>query len=76
VKYRIEAEYKVKKELIIEVPDGLDPLNPANWGEFESEHDMDCWLYDVDNAEPYEEEEFGEPTEEAYEAQVPDDLVD
>lgn len=47
MKYTITAEYKVKKELEVEVPEGSDPTDPRNWGEIESEHDTDCWLHDV-----------------------------
>jgi hypothetical protein len=51
MKYKVLATYTVRKEMCIEVPDGLDPKSPANWGEIEYEHDLDCNLYDVESAE-------------------------
>lgn len=54
MKYEIRAIYKVEKLLEIEVAAGLDPKNPANWGEIESEHDADCYLHDVIRATPSE----------------------
>lgn len=55
MKYKILAVYKVHKELIVEVPSG-DPQDPNDWSEIENEQDLDCYLYDVDFLEPYEDD--------------------
>lgn len=57
--YQIEAEYKGLKDMEVEVKDGKDPMDPANWISIRHEHDMDCNLWDVNKAQ--ELDERGEP---------------
>lgn len=55
MKYTITATYSVIKELEVEVPLGADPKDPTNWGDIQSEHDIDCSLFDVTRATPSKE---------------------
>ena len=50
-KFTIECEYKSLVTLVVEVKDGLDPMNPDNWGEFLQETETDYLLQDVLSAE-------------------------
>ncbi len=55
-RHRIEATYHVKKEMDVVVkPDG-DPMNPSDWETIESEHDVDCNLWDVDGTTEIDEQ--------------------
>ena len=54
-KYTVIAEYKVLKEMEVECDDESDPMQPSSWNEITSEHDADCWLYDVRSANPSED---------------------
>jgi hypothetical protein len=51
MEYVITAEYKVTKELVIDILDGQDPMDESKWGDIIGETDIDCQLYDVINAE-------------------------
>ena len=53
MRYTLDVTYQVRKELIVEVAKGLNPEDPANWGEIESEKETDYYLYDVYSAEEY-----------------------
>ncbi len=55
-RYKIEATYHVKKEMDVVVKPGGDPMNPSDWENIESEHDLDCNLYDVDDATEIDEQ--------------------
>ena len=47
-RYIIIAQYHAEVELEIEIEDDdADPMDPANWSEFVSEHQRDYQLYDV-----------------------------
>lgn len=52
--YVVKAEYRVDKTLVVSVPEGADPLDPASWSEILSEEDDDCVLQDTTSAEPNE----------------------
>ena len=44
--YKVTAIYKVRKELIVWIPEGKE-LHESNWDAITSEQDLDCWLQEV-----------------------------
>jgi len=50
VKYQVTAEYIAQMDLLVEVAEGDDPLDPGNWIEIISEEQSDFRLYDVISA--------------------------
>jgi len=46
-KYEIVAEYHVTKILTVEVKEGGDPSNAADWARIVHEDDSDCRLWNV-----------------------------
>ena len=51
MRYDIRAEYKTLKLLEVDVDEGKDAEDPANWNDIISEQDADCCLYDILKAE-------------------------
>lgn len=54
-RYTIQATYHSDVELIVDVEDGGEPMNPQDWGEIINEQQLDCQLYDVHDFQPNEE---------------------
>ena len=55
MKYKIRAKYISERELIVEGEPDVDMKDPANWGEFESEDEVEFYLEDVVRAEEVDE---------------------
>jgi hypothetical protein len=49
--YKIECEYISRVTLIVEVPEGKNPMNDDNWGEFLQETETNYTLSDVLSAQ-------------------------
>lgn len=52
MKVKIRAKYMATVELIVEVADEADPMNPASWEDIEREEQLDYNLYDVESWQP------------------------
>jgi len=53
--YLIRAQYMADVKLEVEVEDGEDPKDPANWISIESENQYDYSLWDVIDATEQED---------------------
>jgi hypothetical protein len=58
--YIINAIYKNATVLYVEVPEGADPMDPANWHDIVDETVVDTSLWDVLSAEEEQPEGSGE----------------
>ena len=47
MRYEVRAIYRLEQSLTVVVKEGGNPREPADWLEIESEHDIDCSLYEV-----------------------------
>ena len=55
-KYTIQATYSYDVELVVEVKDGGEPMDPQDWGDIVNEVTTDCRLYDVHDFQEYEDD--------------------